>query len=204
MYYSHLFTKTQKNSPKDEITRNAQLLVQAGYVNKLMAGVYSYLPLGLRVLNKISRIVREEMDAIGGQEVLLPALHPAEIWKQSGGWETIDVLFKLKSRIGKEYTLGQSHEEVITPLAKEYITSYKDLPVAVYQIQNKFRDELRAKSGILRGREFLMKDMYSWHRDQGDFERFYDVVKKAYFKIFERCGLCHAACGNRSYGRLRR
>ncbi|MGI5827945.1 MAG: proline--tRNA ligase [Patescibacteria group bacterium] len=189
MRYSNLFAKTQKNPPKDEVTRNAQLLVQAGYVNKLMAGVYSYLPLGLRVLNKISRIVREEMNAVGGQEVLLPALHPSEIWKQSGGWDSIDVLFKLESRTGKQYALGQSHEEVITPLAKEYIKSYKDLPVAVYQIQSKFRDELRAKSGILRGREFLMKDMYSWHRDQADFERFYDTVKRAYLKVFERCGL---------------
>jgi prolyl-tRNA synthetase len=189
MYYSKLFGKTKKNPPKDEITKNAQLLVQAGYVNKLMAGVYSYLPLGLKVLNKIEQIIREEMNAIGGQEVLLPALHPSEIWQQTGGWENIDVLFKIKSRTKKDYALGQSHEEVITPLAKEYIQSYKDLPVALYQIQQKFRDELRAKSGVLRGREFDMKDMYSWHKDQADFERFYEEVKKAYLKIFERCGL---------------
>lgn len=189
MRYSQLFGKTKKFAPKDERTKNAQLLVRAGFVNKLMAGSYSFLPLGLRVLNNISQIVREEMDAIGGQEVLLPALHPAKNWQQTKGWETIDVLFKLKSRTDREYALGQSHEEVITPLAKEYLTSYKDLPVALYQIQFKYRDELRAKSGILRGREFLMKDLYSWHRDQKDFERFYKIVKQAYLKVFERCGL---------------
>jgi prolyl-tRNA synthetase len=189
MKYSNLFGKTRRQAPSDELTKNAQLLVRAGYVNKLMAGVYSYLPLGLRVMQKIEDIVREEMNAVGGQELFLPALHPAENWKQTGGWESIDVLFKLKSRTEKEYALGQSHEEIITPLVKEYVTSYKDLPVALYQIQQKFRDELRAKSGVLRGREFRMKDMYSWHRDQNDFERFYELVKKAYIRVFERCGL---------------
>jgi len=189
MLYSNIFTRTKKEAPKDETTRNAELLVQAGFVNKLMAGSYSYLPLGLRVLRKIEDIVREEMNAIGGQEVLLPALQPAENWRQTGGWDNIDVLFKIKSRTGKDYALGQSHEEVITPLVKEYISSYKDLPVFVYQIQNKYRDELRAKSGILRGREFGMKDMYSFHKDQEDFERFYEIVKKAYLRIFEQCGL---------------
>jgi len=189
MKYSNLFGKTRRLPPKDELTRNAQLLVQAGYVNKLMAGVYSYLPLGLRVLNKISQIVREEMNAIGGQEVFLPALQPAKIWQQTGAWENVDVLFKIKSRTEKDYALGQSHEEVMTPLAKEYFKSYKDLPAALYQIQTKFRDELRAKSGILRGREFLMKDLYSWHRDQADFERFYALAKQAYLKVFSRGGL---------------
>jgi prolyl-tRNA synthetase len=189
MRYSQLFGKTRKFAPKDELTKNAQFLVRAGFVNKLMAGSYSYLPLGLRVLNKISRIVREEMNAIGGQEVSLPLMHPAENWKKTGGWETIDILFKLTSRVEKEYALAQSNEEVITPLAKEYVRSYKDLPLALYVIQPKFRDELRAKSGILRGREFLMKDLYSWHRDQKDFERYYEVVKQAYFRIFSRCGL---------------
>lgn len=189
MRYSILFGKSRKLSPKDELTQNARLLVRAGYVNKLMAGVYSYLPLGLRVINKISQIVREEMDAIGGEEVFLPALHPAENWQKTGGWHSIDVLFKIKSRTNRDYALGQSHEEVITPLAKAYVKSYKDLPLALYQIQTKFRDELRAKSGILRGREFLMKDLYSWHRDQKDFEDYYGVAKKAYLKIFRRCGL---------------
>ena len=189
MRYSKLFGKTRKLPPKDELTKNAQLLVQAGYVNKLMAGAYSYLPLGLRVLNNISQIVRQEMEAVGGQEVFLPALHPAENWKKTGGWEKIDILFKIKSRTEREYALGQSHEEVITPLVKEYIKSYKELPLSLYQIQSKYRDELRAKSGILRGREFMMKDMYSWHQDQKDFERYYEIVKKAYLKVYSRCGL---------------
>jgi len=189
MRYSKLFIRTRKSSPTDEQTVNAQLLVKAGFVNKLMAGVYSYLPFGLRVLNKIEQIVRGEMDAIGGQEVLLPALQPATNWQQTGGWDSIEVLFKIKSRTGKDYALGQSHEEVITPLVKSYVESYRDLPLAVYQIQNKYRDELRAKSGLLRGREFDMKDMYSFHLTQADFLEFYELVKKAYLKIYSRCGL---------------
>lgn len=189
MHYSKLFTKTRKQAPKDELTKNAQLLVRAGFVNKLMSGVYSFLPLGLRVLKKIENIIRKEMNAIDGQEVFLPALHPAENWKKTGGWDNIDVLFKIKSRTKKDYALGQSHEEVITPLVKKYVNSYKDLPVFVYQIQNKYRDELRAKSGVLRGREFGMKDMYSFNLNQKDFEKFYETVKKAYLKIFKRCGL---------------
>lgn len=179
----------EKQAPKDADTTNHRLLVQAGFVRQLMAGVYTYLPFGLRVLRKISQIVREEMDLIGGQEVLMPTLHPAEIWKTTGGWDSIDVLFKLKSRTDKELALGQSQEEVVTPLMKEFIRSYRDLPAAIYHIQWKYRDELRSKSGILRGREFLMKDLYSFHENQEDFERFYDVAKKAYMKIFKRLGL---------------
>jgi prolyl-tRNA synthetase len=189
MRYSQLFSKTLRNAPKDADTINHQLLTQAGYVDQLMAGVYSYLPLGLRVLRKIEQIVREEMNAIGGQEVLMGTLHPKEIWEKTGGWDSIDVLFKIKSRTEKDYALGQSAEEVVTPLVMQYVTSYKDLPKAVYQIHWKYRDELRAKSGILRGREFLMKDMYSFHETQEDFDRFYAVVKKAYLKAFERMGL---------------
>lgn len=189
MRYSKLFTKTRKHPPADEQTVNAQLLVQAGFVNKLMAGVYSFLPLGLQVLKNIEQIVREEMNVIGGQEVLLPALHPAENWQQTGAWDSVDVLFKLESRTGKSYALGQSHEEVITPLVKSYVESYRDFPLAVYQIQNKYRDELRAKSGLLRGREFEMKDMYSFHLNQEDFLKFYETTKKAYLKIYQRCGL---------------
>lgn len=178
-----------KTTPKDVESINHKLLVQAGFVRQLMAGVYTYLPFGLSVLNKISDIVREEMDRIDGVEVLMPMLHPAEIWKKSGGWDHVEVLFKLNSRTKKEYALGQSQEEVVTPLMKEFIHSYKDLPRATYHIQWKFRDELRAKSGILRGKEFLMKDMYSWHESQEDFEKYYEVVKKAYLKIFSRLGL---------------
>ncbi len=189
MRQSELFTKTERNVPKDETTLNAQLLVRAGFVDKLMAGVYSYLPLGLRVLRNIESVVREEMDAIGGQEILMPVLHPKGIWQTTGGWNAIDVLFKIKSRTGKEYALGQSEEEVVTPLVLRRIQTYRDLPLAVYQIHWKYRDELRSKSGLLRGVEFFMKDMYSFHETQEDFERFYTIAKKAYFRVFERLGL---------------
>jgi len=189
MRQSEFFTRIERNAPKDEATVNAQLLVRAGFVSKLMAGVYSYLPLGLRVLKKIETIVREEMDAIGGQEILMPQLHPKSIWTTTGGWDKIDVLFKLKSRTKKEYALGQSEEEVVTPLVMKYVKNYKDLPKAVYQIHWKFRDELRSKSGLLRGVEFYMKDMYSFHENQEDFERFYGVVKAVYLRIFKRLGL---------------
>lgn len=189
MKMSNMGVRPEKNVSKDTESVNHQLLVQAGFVRQLMAGVYTYLPFGLKTLRKISDIVRQEMDSIGGEEVLMPMLHPAEIWKKSGGWDAVDVLFKLQSRTGKDYALGQSQEEVVTPLMKEFVHSYKDLPRATYHIQWKFRDELRAKSGILRGREFLMKDMYSWHEDQKDFDRFYQVAKDAYLRIFERLGL---------------
>lgn len=189
MRQSHLFTKTKKEAPKDEVSKNAQLLIRAGFVHKEMAGVYSFLPLGLRVLTKIENIIREEMNAIGGQEIRMATLHPADPWKKTGGWEAIDVLFKLASRTENEYALGQSEEEIITPIIQEYALSYRDLPVAVYQIGQKYRDELRAKSGIMRGREFGMKDMYSFHTNQEDFNRFYTVVKKSYLNIYERVGL---------------
>jgi len=189
MRQSKLFTRARREAPADEVAKNAQLLIRAGYVHKEMAGVYSYLPLGLRVLAKIENIIREEMDAIGGQEIRMATLHPSEPWKQTGGWEAVDVLFKIQSRAEKEYALGQSEEEVVTPIAREYIESYKDLPVAIYQIGQKYRDELRAKSGVMRGREFGMKDMYSFHETQEDFERFYEEVKAAYFRAYTRCGL---------------
>ena len=180
---------TLKQPPKNADTINHRLLEQAGYVRQLMAGVYSYLPLGLKVLDKIADIVRQEMQQLAAQEILMPALHPKANWLKTGGWDDIDVLFKLESRTKRQYALGQSHEEIITPLMKEFLHSYKDLPAAVYQIQWKYRDELRSKSGILRGREFYMKDMYSFHLDQADFERFYQQVKEAYLRIFQRLGL---------------
>ncbi len=189
MRYSQLFAKTLRDAPKDADTINHKLLTQAGFVEQLMAGVYSYLPLGLRVLRKIEKIVREEMDGIGGQEVLMPILHPKAIWETTGAWKTLDVLFELESRTGKEYALGQSEEEVVTPLVMKRVNSFHDLPQNAYQIHWKFRDELRAKSGILRGREFLMKDMYSFHENQEDFDRFYEVVKNAYLRIYTRLGL---------------
>lgn len=189
MRQSKLFTKTRREAPADEVAKNAQLLIRGGFVHKEMAGVYSYLPLGLRVLTKIENIIREEMDAIGGQEIRMATLHPSEKWKTSGGWDAVDVLFKIQSRTEKEYALGQSEEEIVTPIAQEYALSYKDLPVAIYQIGQKYRDELRAKSGVMRGREFGMKDMYSFHETQEDFEAYYEIVKASYLKAFKRCGL---------------
>ncbi|MFA5413816.1 MAG: aminoacyl--tRNA ligase-related protein [Patescibacteria group bacterium] len=189
MLQSQLFYKTTKEISEEEKSINARILVRAGFVDKLMAGVYSYLPLGLRVLNKIKNIIREEMNAIGGQEILMPALTPKENWTTTGRWDTIDVLFKLEGSGGKEYALGSTHEEIVTPLVKKMINSYKDLPVAVYQIQDKFRDEPRAKSGLLRGREFSMKDLYSFHADEADLDSYYEKAKAAYLKIFHRLGL---------------
>lgn len=186
---SQLFTKTTKTAPADAETANAKYLQQAGFVHQEMAGVYSWLPLGLRVLRKIERIIREEMDAIGGQEILMSGLQPKENWITSGRWETVDVLFKLDSQTGKQYALGPTHEEIVTPLVGSFVRSYKDLPIAVYQIQSKFRDELRAKSGVMRGREFGMKDLYSFHTTQQDLEAFYAKAMQAYLNVFRRCGL---------------
>src|SRR3989344_2372875 len=189
MKYSKLFGKTLRQPPKDATTVNHRLLTQAGYVEQLMAGVYTYLPLGLRVLTNIARVVREEMNLIDAQEILMPTLHPKANWEITKGWSNIDVLFKLKSRTDKEYALGQSEEEVVTPLVKGRISTYKDLPLCLYQIHWKYRDELRAKSGILRGREFFMKDMYSFHENQEDFLDYYEKVKKGYLQIYKRLGL---------------
>jgi len=189
MLQSQLFTKTSKENPKDEVSLNAQLLIRAGFVDKEMAGVYSYLPLGLRVLNKIKNIIRAEMNAIGGQEILMPALHPKENYEKTGRWNTIDVLFKIDGAEGKKYALGSTHEEIVTPLVKKFANSYKDLPVAVYQIQDKFRNEPRAKSGLLRGREFSMKDLYSFHKTEADLDDYYEKSKIAYFNVYRRCGL---------------
>ena len=189
MRQSELFTHIERNAPKDEATVNAQLLARGGFVDKLSAGVYSYLPLGLRVLRKIENVVREEMNAVGGEEILMPQIHPKANWVATGGWDKIDVLFKVKSRTEKDYALGQSEEEIVTPLVMKHVQTYKDLPKAVYQIHWKFRDELRSKSGLLRGVEFLMKDMYSFHESQEDFDRFYAIVKAAYLKIYKRLGL---------------
>ena len=185
---SQFFFKSVKETPKDEVSLNAKLLARAGFIQKLSAGIYSYLPLGLRVLNKIENIIREEMNNIAGQELLMPALHPKEIWEESGRWKTADYLYKLKDRQGKEYALGATHEEVISDIARKYISSYRDLPLSLYQIQTKFRDELRPKSGLLRTKEFSMKDLYSFHADEKDFKKYYEQVKKTYLKIFERCG----------------
>jgi len=184
-----LFTKTQKNAPSDEVSVNAQLLIRAGFVDKLMAGVYSFLPLGLRVLKKIENIIREEMNALGGQEIYMPSFHPKENWQKTGRWEKMDDLYKVKDLSDREFALGATHEEVVVPLVKRFANSYKDFPLAVYQFQNKFRMELRSKSGLIRGREFIMKDMYSFHLNQADLDGYYDKVLEAYRKIFARLGI---------------
>ncbi len=189
MKQSKLFTRTIKELPKDETSFNAQVLIRSGFINKTTSGAYTFLPLGLKTHNKICDIIREEMNAIGGQEILMPALTPKSIWETTGRWENFDALFKLAGADDKEYALGATHEEVITPLAKDYIFSYKDLPAYIYQIQTKFRNEPRARSGLLRGREFSMKDLYSFHKDEDDLNKYYDIAKEAYFKIFKRCGL---------------
>ena len=189
MRQSQLFHRTTKDISKDEVSKNAQFLIRGGFVNQLMAGVYSFLPLGLRVLTKIENIVREEMNRIGGQEVLMPALQPRDIWDTTGRWDKVDVLFKLKGAGERDLALGPTHEEVVTPLGGAFIQSYKDLPVALYQVQTKFRNEVRAKSGLLRGREFRMKDMYSFHATQDSLDSFYDSCIEAYTKTYERLGL---------------
>lgn len=189
MRQSQLFTKTQKNAPKDEPSANARFLIRGGFADKLMAGVYSILPLGWRVMKKIENVIREEMNAIGGQEFFMPSLHPKENWQKTGRWDSMDDLFKVKDAGEREFALGSTHEEIIAPLAQKFVSSHKDLPFAAYQIQNKFRMEKRAKSGVLRGREFLMKDLYSFHASQNDLDDFYEKVKFAYKNIFDRCGI---------------
>lgn len=188
MRYSHVFSKSSKSVSHDGDSANAKFLTQGGFVHQEVAGIYTYLPLGLRVLRKIEGIVREEMVKLHGQEILMPALTPKMIWETTGRWDNFDALFRLEGAGGKEYALGATHEEVVTPLCQDYTFSYKDLPYAVFQIQNKFRNEPRAKSGLLRGREFSMKDLYSFHVSQEDLDHYYDYVKAAYLKIFERLG----------------
>jgi prolyl-tRNA synthetase len=187
MKQSQLFTKTEKNFPKDEESVNAKYLIRAGFISKASAGVYSFLPLGLRVLNKINQIIREEMNEIGGQEVLFPSLIAKKYWQKSGRWN-VPVMYKLKVQ-RDEFGLGWTHEEIAADLADHFIRSEKDLPQAVYQIQNKFRLEPRARSGLLRTREFLMKDLYSFHKTEDDLEKFYKTAEKAYLKIFKRLSL---------------
>lgn len=191
MKTSQFFTKTRKDFPSDETAKNAQLLIKAGFIHKEMAGVYSYLPLGLNVLNKVANIVREEMDAMGAQEVSMPALQIKERYEQTGRWDdkVVDNWFKTQLANGTELGLGFSHEENLTPIVKEYLTSYKDLPVAIYQVQTKFRNELRSKSGLMRGREFLMKDMYSFSINQQQHDAFYERAQVAYKKIYQRFGI---------------
>jgi prolyl-tRNA synthetase len=191
MKLSQLFTKTSKTSPADETARNAQLLIQAGFIHKEMAGVYAYLPLGKRVLDNIAQVVREEMNAIGGFEVQMTALQPQELFEKTDRWDDkkVDNWFKTSLKNGTELGLGFTHEEPIVDALKDFVDSYKDLPIFIYQIQSKFRNELRAKSGLLRGREFLMKDMYSLARTQEEHDDLYEKAAVAYMKVYDRLGL---------------
>ncbi len=191
MRLSHTFTRTRKQAPADEVAHNAQLLIRAGYVHKTMAGVYSYTPLGLAVLENIKQIVREEMNRISSQELLMSTLQRQELWQETGRWsdELVDVWFKSRLQDGTEVGFGWTHEEPIIELLRSYLKSYKDLPISVYQFQNKLRNELRAKSGIMRGREFIMKDMYSIHASKEDLEAYYQAVIEAYKRCYHRFGL---------------
>lgn len=191
MKYSQLFTKTKKEAPADEQAKNAQLLIRAGYVHKEMAGVYTWLPLGLRVLENICQIIREEMNAVGGQELRMTTLQDPELWKTTDRWsdEKVDVWFKTALKNGSELGLGPTHEEPLTNIVKNYVNSYKDLPFLAYQIQTKFRNETRAKSGVMRGREFLMKDMYSFARSEEEHEELYEKIKQAYYRVYDRLGV---------------
>ncbi|MEI7616593.1 MAG: aminoacyl--tRNA ligase-related protein, partial [Actinomycetota bacterium] len=191
MKHSQLFTKSSKSVPADETSKNAQLLIRAGFIHKEMAGVYAYLPLGLRVLENIKNIVREEMNSIGGQEVQMTVLQPKDIWEKTDRWDDkkVDNWFKTKLINGTELGVGLTHEEPVVDMLGDFVNSYKDLPLYIYQIQSKFRNELRAKSGLLRGREFVMKDMYSLARSQQEHEQLYEKAVKAYYRVYERLGI---------------
>ena len=191
MLQSQLFTRTRKEAPKDEVSRSAELLIRGGYIYKEMAGVYTYLPLGLRVLNKIIGIIREEMDAIGGQEILMTSLQESSKWEKTDRWDDkkVDIWFKTTLTNGATLGLANTHEEAITAMMAAYVQSYQDLPQYVYQFQTKFRNELRAKSGIMRTREFIMKDLYSFTKTTEELDQFYEKAITAYKKIFQRIGL---------------
>lgn len=189
MKQSQLFPKTKKAAPKDAESVNHQLLVRGGFMDQLMSGSWTLLPLGFRVITKINNIIRQEMNAVGAQELLMPLLHPKEIWNETGRWETADeVMYKLSDRRDKEYALSFTHEEIVMDLLRKHTASYQDFPIAVYHFSTKFRQELRAKSGILRGREFMMKDLYSAHTSEEDLMEYYEKVKEAYKRIFTRLG----------------
>ncbi len=196
MKQSQLFTRTRKEAPRDEESVNAKLLIRAGFINKEMAGVYSYLPLGLRVLNNVSAIIREEMNAAGSQELFMTVLQDKETWEKTGRWDdkVVDNWFKTSLKNGTELGLGFTHEEAVAKIMKNYVASYKDLPFSAYQIQTKFRNEPRAKAGLMRGREFFMKDMYSFSKNKAEHEAFYEKMKGVYMNVFTRLGM-----GERTY-----
>lgn len=190
MQQSKLFCKTKKETPKEAEVISHKLLIRGDFIEQSSSGVYRFLPLGFMVLKKIERIIREEMLSIGAQEVYLPVLQNKNLWLETNRWNTMDPpLFKFKNRHQKETALGPTHEEEITDIVRKRISSYQDLPLALFQIQNKFRNEMRTSGGLLRTREFLMKDLYSFHSNETDLVNFYQKVKKSYFKIFKKCGL---------------
>lgn len=190
MRQSHLYTKTRKEAPADETSRNAELLIRAGFIHKEMAGVYTLLPLGLRTLNNIIGVIRDEINAIGGQEITLGSLQESELWTKTDRWgDSVDVWFTTKLKAGTDLGLAFTHEEPITKMMTNFVRSYKDLPKFVYQFQTKFRNETRAKSGIMRTREFIMKDLYSFCRTKEEQEAYYETVKNAYVTIFNRLGI---------------
>lgn len=191
MKQSHLFTKTRKYAPQDEVSKNAQLLIRAGFIHKEMAGAYAFLPLGLRVLNKIMDVIRQEMHAVGAQELFMTSLQRKDVWEKSGRWsdDVVDNWFKSQLKSGADVGLAFTHEEALTDMMHDFIASYKNLPFAVYQLQTKFRNESRAKSGIMRGREFIMKDAYTFCATQAEHDAFYEAMKNAYVKIFQRMGI---------------
>lgn len=189
MRYSVLFPKTFKDAPSEEIATNAKLLLRAGFIDKLMAGSYTLLPLGRLVERKIEQIIREEMSSTGAQEILMPLLHPKSIWNETGRWDTASEVMYQFAKDDKEYALSFTHEEIVLDLVRKHVQTYRDFPVKIYHFSTKFRNELRAKSGILRGREFLMKDLYSLHETEEDLDKYYWEVKDAYLRIFKRLGL---------------
>lgn len=189
MRYSNLFPKTIKEAPSEEVSTNAKLLLRAGFIDKLMAGSYTLLPLGRLVEQKIEDIIREEMNSTGAQEILMPLLHPKSVWNETGRWESAKEVMYQFQKDEKEYALSFTHEEIVLDLVRKHVQTYRDFPVKIYQFSTKFRNELRAKSGILRGREFLMKDLYSLHESSEDLDKYYWEVKDAYLKVFKRLGL---------------
>lgn len=190
MKQSLLFVPTLKEAPKDADVKSHKLMSRAGIIKQVAAGIYTYLPLGYKVIKKIEEIIRQELDKIGASELLMPALQPKDLWDESGRWDEYGPeLMRLTDRKDREFCLGPTHEEVITHVVRDYVTSYKKLPLALYQIQTKFRDEMRPRFGLMRGREFIMKDAYTFSETEEDLERWYQLFTKAYIDIFKRCGL---------------
>lgn len=189
MLYSQLFGKTTKSIPKDEVALNAKLLIQAGYIDKLMSGSYTLLPLGRLVELKLEQIVRDGMNLLGCEEVLMPLMHPKSIWNETGRWDSAKEVMYQFEKDGKEYAMSFTHEEVVLDLIRKHTQSYRDFPIKIYHFSTKFRNEPRAKSGILRGREFIMKDMYSAHLSQKELDDFYWKVSESYLNIFKKIGL---------------